>query len=346
MAKDLVGIYMIICLVNGKKYVGQSVHLKRRMNEHKSNSSNSQLKSDIELYGWKNFRFEILEECSEEQLDELELHYIELLQPEYNICMEGNPFSSKNRQILREMSQKPVRCLEDNQIFPSQNTAAKAYGINEASLCNVLHGKQVTAGGLHFEYADGRPSETRESKIKKPVRCIETGIVFPTVAEAAKAVGKNSRTISSALNGQSFTAAGYHWEFADGRPANIRPEETRKPIKKPVRCIETGVIYESIAQAAKAYGVYSTTIGHAVNGRYEKACGYHWEFVDKQSPKPYNKNPQQKRGKSIRCVETQEIFKTVGDAAIRLEVSISAISKALHDKVRTSAGYHWEYLTA
>ena len=116
-------------------------------------------------------------------------------------------------------------------------------------------------------------------------------------------------------------------------------------MKKPVRCIETGVVYESIAQAARAYGVYSTTIGHAINGRYEKACGCHWEFVDKQSLKPYNKNLQQKRGKSIRCVETQEIFKTVGDAADRLGVCISAISQALHNKARTSAGYHWEFCT-
>ncbi len=344
MSCDLVGIYMITCLKNDKHYIGQSVRLKHRMKEHKSCSSNTQLREDIELYGRENFRFEILEECEEEELDERELHYIEIVKPEYNVCMEGNPFTQKNLEIIRELSRKPVRCVEDNQVFPSQHAAANAYDINESSLCNVLHGKQVTAGGLHFEYADGRPSETRENKTKKPVRCVETRTVFPTIAEAAKAVGTNSRTISSALNGQSFTAAGFHWEFADGRSANIRLEETRKPMKKPVRCIETGVIYESIAQAAKTFGLCSTTIGHAANGKYEKACGFHWEFVDEQSHKPCKKNPQQKRGKVVRCIETQEIFQTVNAAAEHVSISGATIGRAANGKIKTAAGFHWEFV--
>ena len=344
MSRDIVGIYMITCLKNNKHYIGQSVRLKHRMNEHKSNSSNSQLKKDIEFYGWENFRFEILEECAEEELDERELHYIEVVKPEYNVCMEGNPFSSKNLQILRELSRKPVRCVEDNRVFPSQRDAANAYDVCESSLCNVLHGKQVTVGGFHFEYADKRPSETRKNKLKKSVRCIETGIIFSTVTEAAKAVGINSRTISSTLNGHSFTAGGFHWEFADGRPSNIRPEETRKPKKKSVRCVETGVVYESIAQAAKAFGVYSTTIGHVANSQNKKtACGFHWEFIDEQSHKPYKGNPQQKRGKVVRCIETQQIFQTAKIAAEYTGISSSSISHALHSKTKTSGGFHWEF---
>lgn len=344
MSCDLVGIYMITCLKNDKHYIGQSVRLKHRMKEHESCSSNTQLREDIALYGLENFRFEILEECKEEELDERELHYIEVIKPEYNVCMEGNPFTQKNLEIIRELSRKPVRCVEDNRVFPSQRDAANAYDVCESSLCNVLHGKQVTVGGFHFEYADERPSETRENKTKKPVRCVEMGIVFPTIAEAAKAVGINSRTISAALNGQSFTAAGFHWKFADGRPANIRPEETRKPKKKPVRCIETGVIYESIAQAAKTFDLCSTTIGHAANGEYEKAGGYHWEFVDKQSHKPYKKNPQQKRGKAVRCIETQEVFKTMSKAAECVGISVASISRALNGKVKMAGVYHWEFV--
>ena len=349
MAKKIVGIYQITCVKNGKRYVGQSKDIRCRFNQHKCKPP-ARMVEDFEQYGKGAFKFEILEECAPEELDRKETAYINELHPEYNIRTEGQGMSDEGREKLRKLNtgkkhpetSKKVKCVETGEIFSSQKAAAEAYNTTTSSISNVLHGKQVTVAGFRFEYVDGSPSETRENRLLKPVRCIETGNIFPTVKEAAKSVGINSRTISAALHGQSFTAAGCHWEFADGRPANIRPEETRKPRRKPVRCIETGMVYESIRAAANSIGVCSTTIGHAVNGRYEKVSGCHWEFVDKRSHKPYKGNPQQKRGKVVRCVETNNIFKTISEAAIHVGICVSLISQALHGKIKTAGGYHWE----
>lgn len=75
----MIGIYKITNLINGKSYIGQSIHIKRRWNEHKKQNANSLIGKAIKKYGKKNFVFEVLEEVSKndcELLDELEAMYI------------------------------------------------------------------------------------------------------------------------------------------------------------------------------------------------------------------------------------------------------------------------------
>ena len=56
--------------------------------------------------------------------------------------------------------------------------------------------------------------------------------------------------------------------------ANARKHRLRK-----VRCVETGEIYESTAEAARATGLKSHSgITMACNGSYGTSAGYHWEY--------------------------------------------------------------------
>ena len=59
-------------------------------------------------------------------------------------------------------------------------------------------------------------------------------------------------------------------------------ETQRKTSKhsKPVKCIETGVVYISLHEAERETGILYTLICHALNGRQKTAGGYHWEYVD------------------------------------------------------------------
>ena len=53
---------------------------------------------------------------------------------------------------------------------------------------------------------------------------------------------------------------------------------------KPVRCVETGEVFEKMKDAAlsigQLYNGHPCHISHVVNGHREKAGGFHWEFVD------------------------------------------------------------------
>ena len=78
----MVGIYKITNLVNGKIYIGQSINIEKRWKDHqlrafqKSKEYNKYLYRAIRKYGIDCFSFEVICECSKEELDELEHKYI------------------------------------------------------------------------------------------------------------------------------------------------------------------------------------------------------------------------------------------------------------------------------
>lgn len=52
------------------------------------------------------------------------------------------------------------------------------------------------------------------------------------------------------------------------------------PDRKPVLCVETGIIYPSIYQAAVMTGLSKQKISYCCRGvRYKTTGGYHWKFV-------------------------------------------------------------------
>ena len=58
---------------------------------------------------------------------------------------------------------------------------------------------------------EGRPYHSRV----RSVICVETGEEYPSIASAARAVGRKPNSISQCLGGRCKTSAGYHWRYAD-----------------------------------------------------------------------------------------------------------------------------------
>ena len=52
-----------------------------------------------------------------------------------------------------------------------------------------------------------------------------------------------------------------------------------KKRSKKVICVETGVVYTSIAEAARVNNLFENHIGRCCNGKQGTTGGYHWEFL-------------------------------------------------------------------
>lgn len=86
----MIGIYKITNQLNGKCYIGQSIDIYDRWTKHRSrpfqvsdNSYDTCLYRAIRKYGLDNFIFEVVEECSCEQLNEREIFYIDFYNSHY-----------------------------------------------------------------------------------------------------------------------------------------------------------------------------------------------------------------------------------------------------------------------
>ena len=79
--KKITGIYMIKCKINNKVYIGQSKNIKDRWKQHKkelrnNKHDNKNIQKDWNEYGQNSFEFNIIAECEENELNELEKKYI------------------------------------------------------------------------------------------------------------------------------------------------------------------------------------------------------------------------------------------------------------------------------
>ena len=141
------GIYKIQNLINNKVYIGQSIDIKTRWYKHKCAQDDFYIHKALRKYGINNFSFEILEECSQEELNKKEKYYIQfynsLIPNGYNMIEGGN-----NETGLSKSKSVNQYDLEGIYIttYPSLIEAERKTGINNSNISSCCQGKRVSAG--------------------------------------------------------------------------------------------------------------------------------------------------------------------------------------------------------
>ena len=179
--------------------------------------------------------------------------------------------------------------------------------------------------------------------------CVETGKRYESIKAASAEYGDRQASAQSGIGlccrNPYRTFGGKHWCYPDDLESRIdNAEEYTVPRKTAVRCLETGKMYESIADASRDTGINHNSIRSVARGHRHKAGGYTWEYVNPAPDKRDNRGRNQPTAKKVRCAETGNQFVSLSDAARAVGLRNGNSIRRAIDRGGTAGGYHWEYL--
>ena len=165
-------------------------------------------------FGWKSFRKEILcEKLTREGAEKLEAWFIEYydsMNPEkgYNRFTGGDRKGAhaSSATIARQRESKLAMCINNPECCRINSESKLAY-----FRAHPEARKRISARVSEYMKTSGGKTFLNSSKKAKPVRCVETGEVYPSQWAAERITGHYD--IHKACSGRVSVCGGYHWEY-------------------------------------------------------------------------------------------------------------------------------------
>lgn len=325
----MIGIYKITNKINGKCYIGQSVDIERRFNEHKNCKVDKPLYRAFKKYGIDNFTFEILEECSQEELNEKEIYYIVF----YNSTTDGNGYNLEHGGEFKDI----VLCEE------SKIKQVEHY---KKTIENMLKEKFVEwHKKIGAKHKGKIVSQEQRDKISKKLKeYFKDENVRKNLSEKHK--GK-VLSLSTRL-----------------KMSMIQQEKMNKYAKKVLQYdLDDNFIaeYNSLKEASKKTGIGKGDICKCCNGKRDTAKGFKWKYDEEYNkqfrktsnriikPKPPKKGqPDEvpKRWKKVyqydECYNLIKVFDSFKQVAQEFGEykNVSAVCRGQREH---AYGYRWSY---
>lgn len=182
----------------------------------------------IQKYGWKNFAHEIMYQCDNaDEAEQKEREYISQYNSTNNNCGYNIEKGGNYKKEIAEETRKKIKAAQNTPEYRQKilETNARRWANPEAHkrMSERFSGKNNPQYGKHM--SEDRKAKSREvfapyiEKQKKPVICIETGICYPSMAQAARETGSHPAYISGSCisygQKKEFTKkSALHWKYA------------------------------------------------------------------------------------------------------------------------------------
>ena len=190
---DIIGIYKITN-PKGKVYIGRSINIKKRWNEHKY-ATNSLIYRSIKKYGYSSHKFEIIQTINEvdhEELNKLEIYYIQLFEccnPKkgLNLIQGGGRLGFKHSDITIEKMKKNRKGWQNSlgRILSEDTKKKISNSLKGNIISNTTRQKQVE-NFMHTGLSD-------------IILDVKTGIYYYSVREACRINNINRNTLIKRL---------------------------------------------------------------------------------------------------------------------------------------------------
>lgn len=243
--KGKAGIYMWTNKLNGKKYVGSSVDLRRRLLEYYNvnrllNEKSMPINVSLLKYGYHNFSLTILEFCSIDSLVSREKHFFDIYSPEYNILKTpGSPDRGKGWRHSEATIEK-IRIAANKRMESPEVLAKMSTG---------------QSSGIRVEVTD---VET------------QTSTTYHAIKAAARALSIDKRYIEHYiyLNRDKPVLGKYTFKLISCDDENfnafndpsIKVQKTSKKIEVTNAETKEVTLYPSVGAAARALGYHQASI--------------------------------------------------------------------------------------
>ena len=228
------GVYRWVNLVNGKSYIGSSVNLALRLRNYFNFSfisnkrrGKSLINEALLKYGYSYFSLEILEFCESSEAILREQYYLDLLKPEYNILKNagsslGRKHSEETKARLkgRTLTAEHIAKLKAKTLTTEHIAKIKAWSLspeNKEHLKILNANPEQKAKRLEQLKILNSSKEHHEHLIRlrtiqsQRVQVFDTlnneTTVYPSIREAAKAIGCHKTTIGKAIEHQKQKGA-------------------------------------------------------------------------------------------------------------------------------------------
>ena len=209
----MIGIYKITNIVNKKVYIGQSINVLQRWSQHKQHlkggyHNNDHLQRSWNKYGADSFAFDLLERCTEEELNDKEVYYIK----KYNSTDFKLGYNEKSGGGHEKMSEYVKEKLRKPRSKPRSPEHCRKLGL-------AHKGKKPWNFGKTTSLSARKKMSLKKLGVKawnrKKVLCVETGEVFEGSRKAADKYNLISTNIRKCCRGERAKAGGLTWKYLD-----------------------------------------------------------------------------------------------------------------------------------
>lgn len=191
---------------------------------------NSHFSRAISKYSLENFLHEVLfYGLTKEEAEDLEIKLI----AEYNSTNENFGYNKANggssngkhteetKRIISEKAKERLKSPENNPLYGKHHSESTRRKISEKAIGRKVSEEakkklsKANAGENNCMYGQTHTKEAREKIAKAlghPVRCVETGVIYPSEIEAKRQTGVDNTMIHRYLHGK----AGYAGKLSDG----------------------------------------------------------------------------------------------------------------------------------
>jgi len=203
------GVYKIINRVNSEFYIGSSIRVNARRDNHLWNlrnnkHTNSYLQNSFNKHGEENFQFIKIENVCEEKLLEREQYYIDTLHPKYNLRRIAERGGGIIGRVCSEETKRKIGNANRGK-SPSQEARDKMSATRRGKFLTEEHKNNIS-----------RSLSTLTVNFKSVKQFSLDGKLlntFNSITEASKE-SKVSRThISSVCKGKRKTTGGFKWKY-------------------------------------------------------------------------------------------------------------------------------------